>query len=216
MVKFKPHKWQRFFAWLLKTWQKTYPAPSVRKGAAIAVFALIVLFSVVLGWFIRPGLPGILDKLVGVVFFILLALLIALASLLSLKVLAILPRFFNTSGLVALIVLVFILAESNMPFFTALILALVLGTAAALLGGSLAALFNREFKFERPLKKILVSAKIIVPVFVFVYCLSWLTDPGTTNYLVEQPAQDAGVFRSWLCLPGGANGQPGIYFCFRG
>jgi hypothetical protein len=187
MAKSKPNIWRRFFIWLSKTWQKTYPAPSVRKGAALAVFVLIGLFCVGFGWFIRPGLPGILDGLAGVVFFVLMALLIGLAAALSLKVLSGLPRFLNTSGLVAMIALVFILAESNMPFFAAVMLALVLGAPAALLGGGLGALFNREFKFERPLKKILVFAKVIVPVAMFVLCIIWLIDSGTTKYLVEQP-----------------------------
>jgi dienelactone hydrolase len=180
----KSNIWKRFKKWLSKSWRKLHPRPRVRKGAAIGLIVLVVCITIVSGVFIRPGLPGILDSLGGVVILAVLVVLFGLLAALVLKVLTILPRFVTFLGLVALISYIFFLGQ--IPFSRVLLFGIIVGLAEALLGASLAHFFKKKFGRESRLKKIYVLVTILLTVALNAYLIHWFASRGTSEHLVER------------------------------
>ncbi len=183
----KPNIWKRSKNWISKSWKKLHPKPQVRKGAAIGLIALVVFITIVSGVFIRPGLPGILDNLGGVVILAVLVVLFGLLAALLLKVLTILPRFLTSLGLVALISYVFFLGQ--IPISRVLLVGIMVGLTEALLGASLAHFFKKKFGRESWLKKIYVLVTILLAVALNVYLIYWFANKGSSKHLVERKAE---------------------------
>lgn len=182
----KPSLWKRFKNWMSKSWKRLHPRPQVRKGAAIGLIVLVVCITIVSGVFIRPGLPGILDNLGGVVILAILVVLFGLLVVLLLKVLTILPRFLTFLGLVALIAYIFFLGQ--IPISRFLFIGILVGLAEALLGASLAHFFKKKFGRESWLKKIYVLVTLLLTVALNVYLMIWFASRGSTKHLVERKA----------------------------
>jgi len=180
----KRHIWKRFKNWVSKSWKKLHPRPRVRRGAAIGLIAIVAFITIVTGVFIRPGLPGILDNLGGVVILAVLVVLFGLLAALFLKVLAILPRFLTFIGLVALISYIFFLGQ--IPFSRVLLIGIVVGLAEALLGASLAHFFKKKFGRESKFKKIYVLVTILLTVALNVYLIYWFASQGSSEHLVAR------------------------------
>jgi hypothetical protein len=111
----KKRLWRKIRDGLKKIWGKMLPGPLARKGAAIGILFFLAFFIVAFGLFLRPGLPGILDSLVGIVYYALMTFLIGLGAAIFLKILAVLPSFINKIGLVFLILLVGFFLEDGWP-----------------------------------------------------------------------------------------------------
>jgi hypothetical protein len=107
----KPGKLRRLSRWLSSVWEGLLPGARVRQGAAAGIIAAALVCAVFFGIFLRPGLPGFLDPLAGVVFFLVMAVLMGLLFWLAYRLLLILPRFLSTLGMVAFVVLVYSLAD---------------------------------------------------------------------------------------------------------
>lgn len=185
MIKIK-NIWQRCKSWTSRAWQRILPNPRVRKGAAIAIVVMVILVAASFGLLLAPGLPvpGILDSLAGFVGVSLGAALLGLLAFLIIKFITILPKFVNWLGLVALLVFVFVFVLFRFPFSMALLLGLSLGLLQAFLGGGIAALSDRDFKFASWPKKTFVFFIICVPLAVNVLLLLWLLDRGSDDHLV--------------------------------
>lgn len=173
---------------IVSIWEKTYPGPSVRRGAAAGISGVFALFIAFFGWYLRPGLPGILDELSGILMIALFAGLAGILTALALKILRGLPRFLNRSGLVIGIVFVLTLAVFQFPAPTALLLGLVFGASGALLGAGWAALRDPEFRFARPWRKIWALVRVGLPAGFFVFVLIWVQGRGSTGHLRDPEA----------------------------
>jgi hypothetical protein len=177
--------WKRFRAWLKRSWNKLLPARPVRKGTVWGITLMIVFMAVLSGLHVLPGLPSVLNPLFGIFFYLILGGLMWLAVFLGIKILSQVPRFINLAGLVSLIVLYLIFSEMGLPPVPALISTLMFGLSAVFLGGGLAALFNREFRYGRLLKKIFTFLAIILPLAFGLLMTFWLLDRGDTGHLRE-------------------------------
>lgn len=182
----KPGLWRRFRGWLSRIWQKFQPGPQVRKGAALGIITLIVLSAIVSGIFILPGFPGILDELGGAFILLVLATLIGLLIGIILKILTVLPRFITFTGLIALVLFVFLMNEIQFP--NALLIGLVLGLAEAILGGQVARFFKGRFGQQSLFKKIYVLVAILITVALNAYIIYWFVSTGSDDHLVERKA----------------------------
>ncbi len=140
-------------ATLRQAWNRTQPSAPVRRGAAWGIILITAVFLAFAGFFETPGLPGVLDYLSGSLFFLGTGALIGLFAFFILSLLKILPRFINQAGLSALAVLiaVFLILQSLNSFTLKMIL--MISLTGAFLGGGLAALSRRDFKFEPGIKK---------------------------------------------------------------
>ncbi|MFC2157759.1 hypothetical protein ACFLT9_07985 [Acidobacteriota bacterium] len=177
--------WGGLRSWCSKTWKRSEPSPPIRKSASWAILIVIFLFALLSGPFIKPGLPSLLDPLFGVLFYLFVGALMWLIVFLGIKFLSLFPRFVNLTGLISLIVLIFVLKEMSLPLPTAIMIGLIFGLAAAFFGGGIAALTNREFRFARPLKKIFIFCTLIIPLVIYGYAAMWLLSKGNTDHLVE-------------------------------
>ena len=185
----KPGLWKRFKGWLKRIWNKLLPARPVRKGTVWGITLMIVFMAVVSGLHILPGLPSVLNPLFGILFFLILGGLMWLAVFLGIKILSQVPRFINLAGVVSLIVLYLIFSEMGFPSMPALISTLMFGLGAAFLGGGLAALFNREFRYGRLLKKVFIRGGTPAHSVNLLQCL---------RYQVELLSEDSGLSRMAL------------------
>jgi hypothetical protein len=178
--------WQRCKSWTSRTWQRTLPNPRVRKGASIAIVVMVILVAASFGLLLTPGfpVPKILDSLAGFVGVSLGAALLGVLAFLIIKFITILPKFVNWLGLIALLVFVFVFLLFQFPFPIALLLGLGLGLLQAFLGGGIAALSDREFKFCPWPKKAFVFVIILVPLAINILLLSWLFNRGRDDHLV--------------------------------
>ncbi len=190
-----------------RNWEHLHPGRSVRRGSAVGVVTVIVALAVHFGIFLRPGLPGILDSVAGVVVYLGLAAFMGLVFWLSYRLLLVLPRFFNTLGLMALLVLVYFLSDMGFPPPFNLLLGIGFGLAAALLGGGLAHLFDREFRFYRGWKKGYTVLSIGIPLCLLILVLVWIVDRGTDVHLVGPSPVGANVEALTAPNPG----RPGPY-----
>lgn len=186
-------------------WKKTYPGPAVRRGAAAGIGGVVVVFSAFFSRALRPGLPGGLNEISGILLVLLIVLLMGLLASLASRILGGLPRFINRAGLIFWIIFVVLLMTLRLPASLALPLGLVFGTAGALLGGGLAALRNPEFRFLRPTGKLWALARILLPVSLFILTLIWMNGRGNTRHLREPepyPANRPGLQVSNPSRPG--------------
>ncbi len=177
--------WQRCKKWVSRTWQRTHPNPRVQKGAAIGVGVVVILITASFGLLMRPGLPGVLDNLVGFVAILFAATLLGFLAFLIIRIVITLPKFVSWLGLIALLVLVFVFLLFQFPFPIALLLGMALGFTQAFLGGGIAALFDREFKFMAWHKKAFVLIAIAVPLAINILLISWLFNRGSDAHLVS-------------------------------
>lgn len=177
---------------LKRTWHRMQPDPQVRKGAAWGLILITSVFLVFTGFFETPGLPGFLDAISGSLFFLIIGALVGLAAYMVLFFIHILPRFIKRTGMTALLVLIitFLLLPS-LGTFTWLAV-LMISLTGAFLGGGLAALLRRDFKYERRIKKTAIGLSILIPVCVLGYIIIWMIHPGNASHLAEpaMPAAD--------------------------
>lgn len=183
MNKKKPNIWKKITAWISRNWEKTKPSPEVRKGSALALLVLIVIVGVVNGFFIRPGLPGILSPAGGILFYLIAAAIMALLIVLFLKVLFVIPRFITLMGTALLAVFIYYMMQ--FPFQQNLLIGLVLGFSWAFMGGALAQIFKKKFGKHSTVRKIFILAALVVTVGINVLVFFWLFDPGSTDHLVK-------------------------------
>lgn len=175
----KPGKLRRLRRWLSRVWEGLLPGARVRRGAAAGIITAAVVCAVFFGIFLRPGLPGLLDAMSGVLIYLIMAALMGLLFWLAYRLLLILPRFLSTLGMVAFVVLVFSLSPLN------ILIGFALAAAAAFLGGGLARLLHREFRFSRPLQKGFVILCVVGPLVLFSVLVIWMTGRGSTEHLAE-------------------------------
>lgn len=199
--------WQRCNKWVSRTWQRIYPNPRVRKGAAIGVMVIAVLVTASFGLFMLPGLPGILDNLAGFVVILSAATLLGFLAFLITKIITVLPKFLNRTGLLALFGLIFVFLMFQFPFPAALLLGIGLGLIQAFLGGGLASLFDREFKFAAWPKKTFVFTAIVVPLTLNTLLILWLFNRGSDAHLVSFKEKS----RVMQLLNAPNPGLPGMY-----
>ncbi len=197
-----PNLWRKFRRWLSRLWDKMQPRAQVRKGAAIGIIVAVVILAVGFGIFITPGFPGILDILGGVVILLIIAGLIWLAVAILLKLLSIFPRFIGPIGLIALLVFICVLMQLGFPTQFALLLGLVLGLAQAFLGGGIAALFDKEFKFATWQKKVFVGMAVGIPLALNILLVVWMVDKGSENHLVVLKETPVAVKPLGIANPG--------------
>jgi len=179
----KPNIWKKITAWISRNWEKTKPSPEVKKGAALALLVLIVIVGVTNGFFIRPGLPGILSPAGGILFYLIAAAIMALLIALFLKFLFVVPRFITLLGTALLAVFIYYMMQ--FPFQQNFLIGLVLGFSWALMGGALAQVFKKKFGQHSTVKKIFVLTALVVTVGINVLVLFWLFDSGSTDHLVK-------------------------------
>jgi len=179
----KPNLWKIITAWISRNWEKAKPSPEVKKGSALALLVLIVLVGVTNGFFIRPGLAGILSPLGGILFYFVAAAIMALLIALLLKILFVIPRFITLIGTALLAVFIYYMIQ--FPFQQNLLIGLVLGFSWALLGGALAHIFKKKFGQYSTVKKIFILTALVVTVGINVLVLFWLFDQGSTDHLVK-------------------------------
>jgi len=187
----KTNLWKKITGWILRNWEKAKPSPEVKKGSALALLVLIIIVAVTNGFFIRPGLPGILNPAGGILFYLIAAAIMALLIVLFLKFLFAVPRFITLLGTALLIVFIYYIKQ--FPFQQKLLIGLVLGFSWALLGGALAHIFKKKFGQHSRVKKIFILTALIVSVGINVLVVLWLFDSGSTDHLVEARAPDSGV-----------------------
>jgi len=192
-------------------WKALQPMKRTRRGAAAGLAALITALVIVTGVFIKPGFPGLLDGVSGVLLLAVFAVLMGAAAALTLKLLSLIPRFVTGLGLVVFIVLLFILMQFHFPFSMALTAALLLGGAHALLGGALAIVFQRDFKFKPFLGKGLVLLAIFIPLALDAFLVVRLAGRGDDAHLTAKP--EPGVNVEMLDMPNPA--RPGPYGVLR-
>ena len=183
----------RLRGWLKRRWEGLLPGRAARRGATIGILAVAVVLSTFFGIFMRPGLPGILDSLIGVLYFLIMALLIGLVIWLVYRLVLVLPRFLSTLGFVALVVLVFSLVDLGFPAPYNVLIGVSFGLAAAFLGGGIARLFNREFRFARPWKKLVTFLFIGIPLVFFGAVVIWMLGRGSTDHLIKTPSPDPSI-----------------------
>ena len=181
----KPGRFRRFRSWLSRIWERLLPGPRTRRGATAGIIAAAVACAVFFGIFMRPGLPGLLDPLAGVVFYLVMALLMGLLFWLAYRLLLLLPRFLSTLGLVAFVVLLYSLADIGVGSPLNVLIGIVLASAAAFLGGGLVRFFSPEFRFFRPMKKGFVILCVVGPMVLFCALVIWMTGRGSTEHLAE-------------------------------
>lgn len=186
----KPKRIVRLRGWLKRKWEGFLPGRTTRRGATAGILAIAVILSTFFGMFMRPGLPGILDSLIGVLFYLVMALLIGLVIWLVYRLVLVLPRFLSTLGFVALVVLIYSLIDLGFPAPYNILVGITFGLGAALLGGGIARLFNREFRFARPWKKLVVFLFIGIPLVSFGAVVLWMMGRGSTDHLIEVPSPD--------------------------
>jgi hypothetical protein len=174
--------WKRLKAWFSRSWKRIQPGAGVRKGAAVGIATLVIILAVTEGYFLCPGFKGIFNSLSGVLIALIIVAIIGVLVLLAFKLLNLLPRFLNVSGLVILAVYIICLRMLRFPFF----FSLLVGLGAAFLGGAVAALFSQSFKKAVIGKKIFVFFVIAVTVALTVYVIYWFADRGTDKHLVEK------------------------------
>jgi dienelactone hydrolase len=203
----KPGRFRRFRQWLARLWGGLLPGVRTRRGATTGILAAAVVCAVFFGIFMRPGLPGLLDPLAGVVFYLVMAVLMGLLLWLAYRLLLLLPRFLSTLGLVAFVVLVYSLADMGVDSPLNILIGIVLATAAAFLGGGLVRVFSPEFRFFRPMKKGFVILCVVGPMVLFCALVIWMTGRGSTEHLAEPPV--SGNLPVALSAPNPA--RPGPY-----
>jgi len=164
-------------------WRALQPEEQTRRCAAAGLVVLVTVLVVVTGVFIQPGFPGFLDGISGILILAVFVVLLGASVGLALKLLSLLPRFITGFGLIAFIVLLFIMMQFNFPFPMALTAALLLGGAQAFLGGSLAILSHRDFKFKSFLRKSIVFLAILIPLALDAYLVVWLAGRGSGKHL---------------------------------
>ena len=164
-------------------WQVLQPEERTRRWAAAGLVVLVTALVIVTGVFIKPGFPGFLDGISGILILAVFVVLLGAAMGLALKLLSLLPRFITGFGLIAFIVLLFIMMQFNFPFPMALTAALLLGGAQAFLGGSLAIVSHRDFKFKSFLKKSMVFLAILIPLALDACLVVWLAGRGNDKHL---------------------------------
>jgi len=179
----KPSFWKKFTHWILRNWEKLKPSPEIRKGSAGALIFLVFLVVVVNGFFIRPGLPGLLSPLSGTLFYLIAVAVMGLLIALFLKILFVMPRFITITGTAALAVFVYYIKQ--FPFKWGLLKGILLGLAWALMGGALAQIFKKRFNQHSLMKKIFVVVALLVTVGLNVYIIFWLFDQGSSRHLVD-------------------------------
>ncbi|HZX10650.1 MAG TPA: hypothetical protein VFG01_06855 [Acidobacteriota bacterium] len=182
----KPNLWKKYASWISRNWEKVKPSPEVRKWAAAALMVLIFIVAVANGIFVRPGLPGLLSPLSGALFYLIAAAVMVLLISLFIKILFVIPRFITLTGMAALAVFVYYMAE--FPLNQSLLKGIVLGLGWALMGGALAQIFKKKFSRNSLMKKIFVIAALILTVGLNIYILFWLSNPGSRDHLVEAKA----------------------------
>ncbi len=182
----KPNLWKKFASWISRKWEKVKPSPEVRKGAAAALMVLIFIVAVANGIFVRPGLPGLLSPLSGALFYLIAAAVMVLLISLFIKILFVIPRFITFTGMAALAVFVYYMAE--FPLNQSLLKGIMLGLSWALMGGALAQIFKKKFSRNSLMKKIFVIAALILTVGLNIYIFFWLSNPGSRDHLVEAKA----------------------------
>jgi dienelactone hydrolase len=189
----KPKIILRIRNWLSRLWQNLLPGKAARRGAAVGILAVSVTMAAFFGIFIRPGLPGILDSLVGVFVFLVMALLIGFLIWLAYRLVLVLPRFLTTLGFIALLVLINALLDLGFPPPYNILIGASFGLAAAFLGGGIARLVHREFRFARPWKKLIVCLFIGIPLVFFSAVIIWMGGRGSTDHLIEVPSPDPAI-----------------------
>ncbi|MBD3414660.1 MAG: hypothetical protein GF421_09560 [Candidatus Aminicenantes bacterium] len=179
----KSNLWKKIKNWISRNWEKTKPDSEVRKGAALALVVLITVVAVINGFFLRPGLPGLLSPLAGTLFFLIAAAFMALLIALLIKVLFVIPRFITLTGMAVLIVFIYYMSEY--PFDQSLLIGIILGLSWALMGGALVQIFKKKFSQHSVIKKIFVITALLVTVGLNVYVVFWLSDYGSRDHLFE-------------------------------
>ncbi len=160
----RPRLKARVRAALSRFWSRIPPGRRARRASTWALIALAAVLSAFGGWFIRPGLPGVLDPLSGIAFAFVTSALLFLAIFLGLKLLLLLPRFLSVVSIALLITTAFVLQEFGIPTGPGLLAAVALGLVEILLVVS-AATLARGFRGLRPWRKVatpLVLALTIV------------------------------------------------------
>jgi dienelactone hydrolase len=185
----KPNLWKKFKAWILRNWANVKPSQEVRKEAAAALMVLIFIVGAANGIFVRPGLPGLLSPVSGALFYLIAAALMGLLIALFLKILFVIPRFITLTGTAMLAVFVYYMAE--FPFDQGILMGIVLGLSWAIMGGAMAQIFRKKFSQHSLMKKIFVITALVVTLGLNITLVFWLSDPGSTEHLVESKA--AGV-----------------------
>ena len=95
----KCQTWRKIRDRLKNAWIKTLPSPLTRAGAAIGILFFLGVFMAIFGLYVRPGLPGVFDSLVGILYYAVMISLMGLGTAVVLKILAVLPKFLNKTGL---------------------------------------------------------------------------------------------------------------------
>lgn len=187
----KPGKLLRFRRWLARLWEGLLPGARTRRGAAAGILAAAVVCAAFFGIFLRPGLPGVLDPVFGVLFYLFMAALMGIVIWLAYRLLLILPRFLSTLGFIAFFVLVYSLADVGIGSPLNILTGIVIAVAAALLGGGVARLFHPEFRFFRPLKKGFVILCVVGPLVLYGALVIWMMGRGSMEGLAEPPIQSS-------------------------
>ncbi len=191
--KTRPGRLRRIRSWLSRLWEGLLPGRRTRRGATAGIIAAAVALAAFFGIFMRPGLPGILDPLAGVVFYLVMAGLMGLLFWLVYRILLILPLFLSTLGMLAFAVLVYSLADVGVGSPLNILAGIVLAAAAAFLGGGVVRLFSPEFRSTRLLKKGFLILCVAAPLVLFSALVIWMTGRGSTDHLAVRPASASPV-----------------------
>ncbi len=167
------------------------PDQRIRRGAGIAILAMIALLALSGGIGIRMGLGPIFNPVGGVILLLLLALLIGIPGALLLRVSFVVPRLVSWGGVVGAIALMAFIFSFLSPIAAMVALSVCL-LLAAVLGGSLAAITRPGLK-SRPLWQKLWLCGVAATAFITVVILVvWLAGPGNGSDPVA-PAKGANL-----------------------
>jgi dienelactone hydrolase len=178
---------RKFLNWISRNWQKLYPSPPVRKGAAFSLFIVVLILTVLSGMSMRLGFSGVFNALTGILIYLVMAAVIGFLFYFLLKVLFILPRFLTFFGVVIFGLFLFIMM--NYPVPNALLTALLIGFAEALLGSACARFFKGRFGQENWPKRIYILSILLITVALNVYLVYWFLNRGSDQHLVEWKAK---------------------------
>jgi dienelactone hydrolase len=171
-------------------WQRLHPRPAGRRGAAIGIVLATGIVAGVSAAALRPGF-GFLDLPAGILVGLLVAGLAGLATVLGLRLLAVVPTFVTWLGFGGLGALVTLLVLIGMPLPMAILIGIGLGLTEALLGGALALLLRGGLRQAARPARVLALLVLVVGTGVNAFVVWWLAAPGWNDHLVKAPVDTA-------------------------
>lgn len=175
LLNFLKHNLTKLRDWL----RKVSPGRRARRGAVIGVFAAVFLLVGYAGALIlRTGWGVVVDVVFGVLIGAIFIALLSGVVMLSLAILAKLPRVFGGLLAGAGLTLLYLL-EWPLPLIAGIVF------VAALFGGSIAVVTSPDFRTARKARKLSAGAFLLAATAASVGFVIWVASPGTDKGLVQ-------------------------------